>query len=135
MGNGYFALKAVAVVFFLVGALSAVDMAFDLARGNISLNLGVLGFFVGAGLLRHSRPWRVVALVLACLAIAASLVLGIVMLVSDQPIVYSGWGQAGTLPSAAGLPFAAIVLAVGLWQLWVLTRPRIRRLFQPAHAA
>jgi len=135
VNNGHFALKAVAVVFCLFGALAAVDMALDVARGNISLNLGILGLFIGVGLLRYSRPWRVAALVCACLTAVASSVLGVAALISEQPIVYSGWGQTGTLPSFVGPAIAAVGLAIALWQLWVLTRPQVRQLFQLANAA
>ena len=135
MHNGHLALRAVAIVFFLIGSLSAIDMAIDLARGHISLNFGVLAFLVGVGLLRHRAAWRVVALVCACLSVVASLVLGAALLVGDRPIVYSGWGHAGALPASTGLVFALLALAVGIWQLWVLTRPRVRQLFQPAKSA
>lgn len=135
MSNRHFALKAVAAAFCFVGALSVVDMALELARGYVSLNLGVLALFVGVGLFRHSHPWRVAAVVCACLTVVASLALGVALLVGGQPIVYTGWEKAGTLPFSAGVAFAVLGFAIGLWQLWVLTRPQVKQLFQPANVA
>lgn len=134
MDNGHFALKSVVAFFCLAGALSFIEMALAVAQGNISLNFGVLVLFVGIGLLRHRRAWQIAALVCACLTAVASSAFGVFLLVSGQSIAYSGWGRAGTLPHSAGLAFAVLGLAVGLWQFWVLTRPRVKQLFQLAAA-
>jgi len=46
------ALKIVAALFVLSGVLAAVEVLVLLARGHVSLNLGILCIFVGYGLLR-----------------------------------------------------------------------------------
>lgn len=132
MGNERSALWGVAAVFFLVGVLSLTDMVFGLVRGNLSINLGVLGFFVGAGLLRHSRPWWIAALVCAGLTSVASLLLAVAVLASSGPIAYSGGGHEGTLPAAAAVGLGVLGVALGLWQLRVLTRPSVKQRFQTA---
>src|SRR5438128_6680105 len=56
-------LKVVAWVFLIFGILSAIEIISSLVAGKLSLNFGVLGIFIGRGLLRLSPGWRTVALI------------------------------------------------------------------------
>src|SRR5882724_12731902 len=74
------ALKVVAWIFILSGIWAAFDVLTALANGNLSINFGVLSFFIGLGLLRLSPVWRTWALIftwfeLICLPLAALLLL------------------------------------------------------------
>jgi hypothetical protein len=123
-------LKIVAVLFLLGGLSSAVDVLIRLTQGSLFLNLGVLGLFIGVGLLRFSRGWRTCALVFLWLTMIGCPLVGVVMLVSDQPLEYTMFGQKmGEAPKAAGVAILAVVFVLAIWQYWVLTRPSVRRLF------
>lgn len=123
-------LKVVAVLFFLVGLFSAIDVLIRLTQGSLFLNLGVLGLFIGVGLMRYSRGWRTCALVFLWLAMIGFPLIGVAMLVVDQPPEYTVSGRKmGEAPKAAGVAVAVVGFALALWQYWVLTRPPVRRLF------
>ena len=53
-------LKVVAALFILSGVSSVIDIFVSMAYGNINFNFGVLGLFIGFGLLRaqplHREP-------------------------------------------------------------------------------
>ena len=68
------------VIVILSGIWAAFDVLTALANGNLSINFGVLSFFIGLGLLRLSPVWRTWALIftwfeLICLPLAALLLL------------------------------------------------------------
>jgi hypothetical protein len=124
-------LKVVAGLFILSGVLSLIDVIVSLFQGGINLNLGVLGLFIGAGLLRLSPTWRGWALVFTWIEIIGAPIIGVLFLVLPGPLNYRLWGQpAGNAPKAAGVALALVVFLIALWQLRVLTRPGVRALFQ-----
>jgi hypothetical protein len=133
-------LKVVAGLFFLFGLGSAVEVLIRLAQGSIYLNIGVLGLFIGAGLLRYDRGWRTCALVFLWLGMIGFPLAAVLLLATPLPLSFTLFGQQmGEAPKGAGVAVAALGFALALWQYWVLTRPRVRRLFgvpvvQPAAA-
>ena len=56
-------LKIVAALFIFGGICSAIEVIVSLMYGHININFGVLGLFIGPGLLRFSSGWRTCALV------------------------------------------------------------------------
>ena len=124
------ALKVVAVLFILGGLSSAIDVLIRLTQGSLFLNFGVLGLFIGPGLLRYSRGWRTCALVFLWLGMVGFPLAAVLVLATDQPLRYTVFGQQmGEAPKGAGVAVAALGFALALWQYWVLTRPRVRQLF------
>ena len=123
-------LRIVAALFILGGISSIIDVIVSLAQRTLPLNFGVLGLFVGIGLLRFSRAWRTCALVFLWLAFIVLPLVALVFLFVAGSVNYTiFWQKIGSGSRAIGVALAALVFAVALWQYRVLTRPDIRKLF------
>ena len=107
-------LKVVAWLFIGFGILSGLEVLWSLTAGRISLNLGLLGIFVGIGLLRLRNGWRICGLVMLTLALLLG-VLAVVLTVISGMII--------------AVAISVILLAVTVWAFGVLTRSDVRRLF------
>ena len=123
-------LKIVAALFILGGISSIIDAIITLTQGTLPLNFGVLGLFVGIGLLRLSRPWRNFALVFLWIAfISLPLVALVFMFLAGSVNYIIFWQKIGPGSRAVGVALAALMFGVALWEYRVLTRPDIRKLF------
>ena len=99
-------------------------------NNHININFGVLGLFIGPGLLRLSRGWRTCALVFLWIAIIGAPFIAIIFIAHSGPLNFTLFGQkVGHASKEIGLAIAAIVFVIALWQYRVLTRPDIRPLF------
>src|SRR5688572_11216849 len=117
-------VKVVAALFILTGLSSALDVLIRLTQGSLFLNFGVLGLFIGIGLLRRSRGWRTCALVFLWIAMIGLPLAAVLLLATDQPLHYTLFSrEMGEAPKSAGVAVAAVAFALTLWQYWVLTRP------------
>ncbi len=108
-------LKVVAWLLIAFGALATAEVVWGLFEGRVSINLMVLGLFIGGGLLRRSRGWRTCALNILAI-ILVLLAIGFIVALIQQL-----WLMVVMIVGMAG---------VSVWQLRVLTRPDIARLFQ-----
>ena len=123
-------LFVVAVLFIVHGAFSLMEVLVSLINSGININLGVLGLFIGPGLLRLGQGWRTCALVLIWIAMVAVPLISLLMFAADGPLDFKLFGQTvGHVPKAFGLMFAIMIFAIAVWEYRVLTRPDIRRLF------
>ena len=127
------ALNIVAVLFLLVGLISAGTMIYEVFQRSFHLNFGVLGLPIFFGLRQLNRGWRSCALV--CLGVSMLLTAIVVVL-----------GFTATTPAEFGFrdrPMAEIdarwLSAIGgvlflltVWQYRVLVRPDVRALFHAA---
>jgi hypothetical protein len=124
------ALKVVAVIFILVGCDSALDILISLSQSRISVNFGVLGIFIGIGLLRFRRAWRTCALVFIWLALIGIPIICLLILDGPGPFVVRLFGEpVGPAEPEIALLFAAILFALSVWQYKVLKRADVARLF------
>ena len=124
------ALKIVAALFIVSGIVAALEVLVSLARHRLSLNFGVLGIFIGLGLLRFRRGWRTCALVLTWLGLIIAPVFAVLVLAGARPIHIKILGQQiGHAHRAEAFFIAAGVFALALWQYRVLTRPDVVQLF------
>ena len=123
-------LKAVAILFILGGILAVIEVLVALAHGGINVNFGVLGLFIGPGLLGLRPGWRTCALVFLWIAMIGIPIFLALMLVYAGHLEVSVFGQKfGHTSKGLGVVFAFVSFSLALWQYRVLTRPDIRRLF------
>ncbi len=123
-------LKVVAGLFILAGICSAIDVVVSLMHGHISINFGVLGLFIGPGLLRFSRGWRTCALVFLWIALIGVPIVALLFMTARGPLDFKVFGQkVGHVSIGFGLVMAAVAFVLTLWQYRVLNRPDIRKLF------
>lgn len=123
-------LIVVAVLFIICGVLSVIAVLGALMADRLSINLGVLGLFIGWGLLRLKRGWRTCALVYIWITLICVPLIGVMFIFVDGPLVIRMNGQKiGNVPKAVGLVLAAIIFAITYWEYRVLGRPDIQRLF------
>lgn len=124
------ALKVVAALFILSGVSAVLEMLFALFQSRININFGVIGLFVGLGLLGLRPGWRTCALVLLWIGMIGTPVIGLLMLGSSAPLNFAVFGVTiGHIPKPAGFVMAAALFLLAVWQYRVLTRPDIRALF------
>ena len=124
------ALKVVAALFILSGFWAILEILGALLQGHIYINLGVIGVFVGLGLLALRPGWRTCALVLLWIAMIAAPFLGLLMLFRRDPIDVVVFGRkVGDAPGPFGLFISTVIFLLAFWQYRVLTRPDIRALF------
>jgi hypothetical protein len=123
-------LRIVACLFIRVGLASVNGTITDLVGGRLTINLGILGWFVGRGLLRLHRGWRTCGLVLLWINIIGLGLAGPLLLVMGRPgVTRVGRSIVGHIAAPYAFLLCAGLLAVSAWQCWVLTRPEIKELF------
>jgi|GEM_PF-1352438 len=128
-------VRFAAHLFILAGLLAAIDTVLAPLHGGLHLNLGLIGLYVGTGLLRRShRAWNG-ALVLTWLSILGIPISSFFLLSGDSSLFLLG-ANMGFQSDYVGLGLAwnALWIAISLWQYRTLTRPDARALFgrQPA---
>lgn len=123
-------LKIVAILFIVGGIFAVIEVIVSLMNNRISINFGVLGLFIGPGLLRLRRGWRTCALVFIWIALIGVPIIALLFLVVQGPLDFKIFGQpVGHVSKGFGFIAAAIVFAVVFWEYRVLTRPDVRELF------
>jgi len=123
-------LKVVAILFLLGGIFAILEVFVAFTQNRISINLGVLGVFIGPGLLALRPGWRTCALVFLWIGMIGMPLIAILMLSHSGPLDIGVFGhKVGNASKGFGLVFAIILFLFTVWQYWVLTRPDVRRLF------
>ena len=123
-------LKAVSVLFIIGGILSAIEVIVSLLHGHININFGVLGIFIGFGLLALKPGWRTCALVFLWITMVGIPIITLLMFCQSGSLDFKVFGQfVGKVPREFGLIIAAIIFLLSLWQYRILTRPDVRQLF------
>jgi len=123
-------LKIVAGLFIFSGICSVIDVIISLMHGNVNFNFGVLGLFIGPGLLRLRPAWRTCALVFIWIAMIVVPLATLLMLVNPGPIDISIFGRkVGHASKVFGVLIGVVLFVLTIWQYRILTRPDVRRLF------
>jgi hypothetical protein len=123
-------LTAVAWLFIVFGVMSILQLIFKLLHGQFSIDTGVLGVFVGPGLLRGSRGWRTCALVLLWVGMIFAVVISFAMLASSGHVNVNFFGiPMGSAPLILGFVVGAFFFALSVWEYRVLVRGDVRRYF------
>ena len=125
------ALIAVATIFIVFGVYSIADMLILYLQGKFALQSGPLSIFVGIGLLRLSRRWRTVALLILWIGLAFGVAARLMLLTSMLGLTSIRIFSA-TEPNQNPMLLLLIVsgtLALTIWQYHILTRNDVRALF------
>ncbi len=121
-------LKIVAWIFIIGGISAAIQVVFLLLAGNININFGVLGIFIGQGLLRlnpRSLAWAMFFTWLGLILTPIFIVMSLFM-----PSNFEIFGLTlGRAPPVFSFLFSIAAFALVCWQYTVLTKRQIRRLF------
>ena len=101
----------------------------DSTPTSINMNLGVLGLWIGPGLLRYNRTWRTWALVFVWFGLIGLPVFCLLALGRGALDLKFFGVPVGQVPAALGLAMVVPLFLLNLWEYRVLTRPEIKRLF------
>ncbi|HLA85243.1 MAG TPA: hypothetical protein VJL29_10645 [Thermoguttaceae bacterium] len=119
-------LRVVAFLFILTGVLSATDIVLSMVKGGLVLNLnpGVLGIFIGRGILRRSEWWR------SCGAFCLFLVLGMIalgLILCGVFKVFPPGGGHVEFPSFGSLCAIVVIAAIAFWAFRTTRSPTTRQ--------
>jgi len=124
------ALKIVAWLFIFEGCWAALDILISLCDSIIDINLGVLGILIGRGLLRFRRGWRTCGLVFIWIDLIALPIAWLLTLDAREPIPFKFFGlPIGGGPKELAIALEVLWFALAVWELRVLKRPDIVKLF------
>ena len=102
-----------AVLTFVGGFMAAYQTLAALLGKHWFVDFGFIGLFIGPGLLRGSRRWRMWALVLAWLLAAISVLMLLVVL--GLPMITTNF-------RLVGVSIVAAIFSYSFWSIWVLNR-------------
>lgn len=127
-------LKIVACLLLLTGAFACFKFVMAWQRSNIRLDINILCFFAGLGLLRRSRGWWKFAKLYTLLGMCI-MPIGLLLIFSSPAPSFDA--SILTMPVGKMLREQAIILMLGMWLLdvWayrVLTSQEVRHLFEEA---
>jgi hypothetical protein len=123
-------LMIISSLFIIGGILAAINIITSLMNNHVNLNIGVLCLFIGWGLLKLNRGWRICALVFLWTCFIGF---------PTVSIFYVTQASSGFNVGIFGHPAPrdpTIILLINisaflplLWIYWVLKSPRIKSLF------
>lgn len=123
-------LKLVAWIFILGGISAAIEILIDASNGRTNLNFGVIGVFIGIGLLRLRAGWRTLALILLLITLAFIPVLCVLALSTPCSLDFRILGQkVAALSPPLFFTLLAAFFVFTFWQFHVLNRPNVRIMF------
>jgi hypothetical protein len=126
------ALTVVAWLFVIGGVCVCIEILIGLLRQHLSLNLGVIGIFIGMGLLRLSRGWRTMALVSLWIALLGTPLVAMMALSGMGALSFTVFGiKVAQMSIGPFLIYAFGFFVLTVWQYRVLTRSDVRALFYP----
>ena len=121
-------LKVVAYLFIIGGIFAVIEVIMALLNSRISINFGILGIFIGQGLLRlnpHSLSW---AMFFVWLGLIFTPIAAVLFLFTPGNLNMFGV-NAGQAPPGLGFIFSIAAFALVYWEYTVLTKRQIRQLF------
>lgn len=129
-----FSLNVVAILFVLGGILALIEILVAYSNNRLKLDSGVLGFFIGPGLIALRPFWRTCALVLLWISMIGLPLFSLVMLTHAGPVDFTFFGQkVGQIPKGLAIVGTVAFFALAVWKYRVLTRADVRALFQTDH--
>jgi hypothetical protein len=122
-------LRAVAWVFVAFGILAAIEIIVALTQNRVSINFGVLGIFVGRGLLRVRPGWRTCGLVFIWIALIGAPLFALGSFCTRGVVRFNSHVIGGAEGKIIALLLCGGIFLLHVWEYSVLTRPDVRRLF------
>jgi hypothetical protein len=123
-------LKLVAWIFILGGISAAIEILIEASNGRANLNFGILGVFIGIGLLRLRPGWRTLALFFLVITLAFIPVLSVLALSTPGSLDFKIFGQkVAALSPPLFFTLLAVFFIFTFWQFRVLVRPNVRAMF------
>ena len=130
------ALKVVAWIFILGGLSACIEILVALTQNRFSLNFGVLGIFIGYGLLKLRSGWRLLGLISLWIAMIGTPVITLMALSNPGKLEFKVFGvKIANLSPAVFSIFMGGCFLFSVWQYRVLTRSDVRTLFYPRERA
>ncbi|MDO8963717.1 MAG: hypothetical protein Q7W30_04405 [Coriobacteriia bacterium] len=124
-------IAGVAGLFVVGGVLGVTASLYPSPNRLVSLLLGVLNAGVGVGLLMKRPGLRGFALVMLALQLGGTVVLGAMLIATDSPLTLELLNRAVALDGGLDTLVLIVVSASEVVSLVALTRPSVRRAFQP----
>lgn len=121
-------LKVVAYMFIIGGVFSVIEVIMALSNNRISINFGVLGIFIGMGLMRlrpRAFSW---AMFFIWLGLIFTPIVAVLFLFMPGNLNIFGV-IAGQASPGLGFIISIAMFALVYWEYTVLTNRQIRRLF------
>lgn len=124
-------LKVVGWLFIISGICAVIEVVVCLMNKHININFGVLGLFIGPGLLKLRRGWRTCALVFLWIGLIGIPIVALIFLAAPaSQLTFRVFGQpVSRIPTELALLFAIGAFLLVLWQYRVLTGRKVRALF------
>ena len=123
-------VRIIAAIFAFEGIGSIARMIVGYFRNEYILDFGVVGLLIAYGLMALNNTWRIVAVVILWIALAADAAFAVALALITGTIT---WRIAGAnVGGASRAQACAIVIAtfvVVAWMIWSLSRSRIRTRF------
>jgi hypothetical protein len=124
-------LKIVAWLFILSGVSAVLEIVLSLMNNHVNLNFGVLGIFIGNGILKLRNGWRICGLVLIWISLILYPVIFLILISHSGPLDFNIFGQkVGHVSQSVVIIPGLLLYALLLWERWVLSRPDIKSLFE-----
>jgi len=124
-------LRWVAYLFLFNGVCALISIPVSFLEGHPTLDTGLLGLAAGPGLLRLSRGWYLWALFCTWLAIILLPIMGGMTLIAPHANLNILGFAGASIPSFVAMLGCAFWFTVAVWQLIVLAREDVARLFAP----
>lgn len=123
-------LTVVAILFVIGGIDAAIDVIISAMNSFFKIHFGVLGIFIGAGLLNLRPGWRTCALVFGWIGLILTPIVGVIFAIGGGPLDLTFFGQKiGECPVIIGIGACLLAFLLLIWIYSVLTRPDVRELF------
>lgn len=124
------ALIVIAVLFIISGIYHVVDVMVLFTHSKLSLSAGVLGIFVGPGLLRFRPGWRICALVFTWLGLIFTPIFALIALHGGRNVQVIYFDHSfGFMSQGLSLMVAFIYFIYFVRQYRVLTNSSVVSLF------
>ena len=121
----------------LVGVVSAIARTIQALQGGmiqiaLPVGVGLSAWAIGRGLLRgRRRAWWWARLIAGITPVMTIVFMTLLLFFADEAKVTTPWGTSSMVPVQNPWLLASVALVALFfsWQLWILTRPAVKRIY------